>query len=194
MSWEEVRTKCVACPCGQGEIEQKEYMDDWNQIEYSTPTIVCPICSKKYKVCTEHHDSYKPGRGSWNNYYLIPIDYPEYSGTQEATVYPRKALPFAETLVENYTLRELELAQEVAEHCRSSASLTGVAASIRTAHKKAFRSIKIQDIRKQIANAIVLYPNYSGTKEQRDIVRKQEEIERKIYEEEKAKYKVPIDL
>lgn len=139
MSWEEVRTKCVACPCGQGEIEQKEYMDDWNQIEYSTPTIVCPICSKKYKVCTEHHDSYKPGRGSWNNYYLIPIDYPEYSGTQEATVYPRKALSFAETLVENYTLRELELAQEVAEHCRSSASLTGVAASIRTAYKKALQ-------------------------------------------------------
>lgn len=194
MSWEEVRTKGVACPCGQGKIEQREYMDDWNQIEYSTPTIVCPICSKKHKVCTEHHDSYKPGRGSWDNYYLIPIDYPEYSGTQEATVYPRKALSFAETLVENYTLGELKLAQEVAEHCRSSASLTGVAASIRTAHKKAFRSIKIQDIRKQIANAIVLYPNYSGTKEQRDIVRKQEEIERKIYEEEKAKYKVPIDL
>ena len=95
MSWEEVRTKGVACPCGQGKIEQREYMDDWNQIEYSTPTIVCPICSKKYKVCTEHHDSYKPGRGSWNNYYLIPIDYPEYSGTQEATVYPRKALSLA---------------------------------------------------------------------------------------------------
>lgn len=194
MSWEEVRTKCVACPCGQGEIEQKEYMDDWNQIEYSTPTIVCPICSKKYKVCTEHHDSYKPGRGSWNNYYLIPIDYPEYSGTQEATVYPRKALSFAETLVENYTLGELKLAQEVAEHCRSSASLTGVAALICTAHRKTFDSVKIRDIREQIANAIVLYPNYSGTKEQRNIVRKQEEIERKIYEEEKAKYKVPIDL
>ena len=39
MSWEEVRTKGVACPCGQGKIEQREYMDDWNQIEYSTPTI-----------------------------------------------------------------------------------------------------------------------------------------------------------
>lgn len=194
MSWEEVRTKCVACPCGQGEIEQKEYMDDWNQIEYSTPTIVCPICSKKYKVCTEHHDSYKPGRGSWNNYYLIPIDYPEYSGTQEATVYPRKALSFAETLVENYTLGELKLAQEVAEHCRSSASLTGVAALICTAHRKTFDSVKIRNIREQIANAIVLYPNYSGTKEQRDIVRKQEEVERNFYEEEKAKYKVPIDL
>ncbi len=194
MSWEEVRTKCVACPCGQGKIEQKEYMDDWNRIEYSTPTIVCPICSKKYKVCTEHHDSYKPGRGSWNNYYLIPIDYPEYSGTQEATVYPRKTLSFAEMLVENYTLGELKLAQEVAEHCRSSASLTGVAALICTAHRKTFDSVKIQGIREQIANAIVLYPNYSGTKEQRDIVRKQEEIERKIYEEEKAKYKVPIDL
>lgn len=194
MSWEEVRTKCVACPCGQGKIEQKEYMDDWNRIEYSTPTIVCPICSKKYKVCTEHHDSYKPGRGSWNNYYLIPIDYPEYSGTQEATVYPRKTLSFAEMLVENYTLGELKLAQEVAEHCRSSASLTGVAALICTAHRKTFDSVKIQGIREQIANAIVLYPNYSGTKEQRDIVRKQEEVERNFYEEEKAKYKVPIDL
>lgn len=194
MSWEEVRTKCVACPCGQGEIEQKEYMDDWNRIEYSTPTIVCPICSKKYKVCTEHHDSYKPGRGSWDNYYLIPIDYPEYSGTQEATVYPRKALSFAETLVENYTLGELKLAQEVAEHCRSSASLTGVAALICTAHRKTFDSVKIQGIREQIATAILLYPNYSGTKEQRDIVRKQEEVERNFYEEEKAKYKVPIDL
>lgn len=194
MSWEEVRTKCVACPCGQGKIEQKEYMDDWNRIEYSTPTIVCPICSKKYKVCTEHHDSYKPGRGSWNNYYLIPIDYPEYFGTQEATVYPRKTLSFAEMLVENYTLGELKLAQEVAEHCRSSASLTGVAALICTAHRKTFDSVKIQGIREQIANAIVLYPNYSGTKEQRDIVRKQEEVERNFYEEEKAKYKVPIDL
>lgn len=46
----------------------------------------------------------------------------------------------------------------------------------------------------QQTNAIVLYPNYSGTKEQRDIVRKQEEVERNFYEEEKAKYKVPIDL
>lgn len=88
----------------------------------------------------------------------------------------------------------MKLAQEVAEHCRSSASLTGVAALICTAHRKTFDSVKIQGIREQIANAIVLYPNYSGTKEQRDIVRKQEEIERKIYEEEKAKYKVPIDL
>lgn len=78
MSWEEVRTKGVACPCGQGKIEQREYMDDWNQIEYSTPTIVCPICSKKYKVCTEHHDSYKPGRGSWNNYYLIIQNIPAH--------------------------------------------------------------------------------------------------------------------
>lgn len=46
MSWEEMRTKCVVCPCGQGKIEQKEYMDDWNRIEYSTPIIDCPICSK----------------------------------------------------------------------------------------------------------------------------------------------------
>ena len=54
--------------------------------------------------------------------------------------------------------------------------------------------MKIQGIREQIATAILLYPNYSGTKEQRDIVRKQEKVERNFYEEEKAKYKVPIDL
>lgn len=194
MSWEEMRTKCVVCPCGQGKIEQKEHMDDWNRIEYSTPIINCPICSKKYRVCTEHHNCYKPGHGGWSSYYLLPLNYPEYSGIQETAVYPRKNLSFAEALVENYTLEELKLAQEVAEHCRGSASLTGIAASICIAHRRTFHSVKIQSIRLQIATAILLYPNYSGTKEQRDIVRRQEEIERKIYEEEKSKYKVPIDL
>ena len=185
---------CAAAGTADGQFTSTGYVPPLQSTQFPTPIINCPICSKKYRVCTEHHNCYKPGHGGWSSYYLVPFDYPEYSGIQEAAVYPRKNLSFAEALVENYTLEELERAQEVAEHCRGSTSLTGVAASICIAHRRAFHSVKIQSIRLQIATAILLYPNYSGTKEQRDIVRKQEEIERKIYEEEKSKYKVPIDL
>lgn len=197
MSWEEMGTKKISCPCGKGFISQTEYGDDWNRYEYSSVIIECDNCKNKYKVESEYHCCYKPGHGNWTVYYLLPIDYPEYDGIKEHDVYPIHNLfdvSFHEYLMENYSENSLISAKNEYQLKKSSSKVTGFAKNICKDHKRRFNTVKYKLVLEQINKAIVEYSSYTGNYEQREIVRQQEKKERAEYDTKKEKYRKKINL
>lgn len=197
MSWEEMGTRSVPCPCGMGTISQTSYGDDWNQIEYGPVVINCDDCKERYRVEEEHHMCPYPGHGGHTNYYLTPINYPTYSGTELSKVYSKHNSGksyFANYLVESYTFEELREAKNEATNKTASSKLSGSAGCICYDCKRVLKTSKLKVIREQIEEALKKYPNYDGTKEQRNIIQEKEEHERRIYNKEKRKYQILIDL
>ncbi len=47
MSWEEIGKRRVPCPCGKGEVEETDFLDDWNRSE-TRREILCKDCKERY--------------------------------------------------------------------------------------------------------------------------------------------------
>lgn len=86
----------------------------------------------------------------------------------------------------------LRLAQ--LKNTTSSAKLTGIAAGIREAHKKAKKTVRVGEITKTVEAALEKYPDHVGNKLQREEIRKKESDARDAYIKEKAKHQTVIDL
>lgn len=197
MSWEEMYTRKAVCPCGKGIITQTVYGDDWNRFEDGPAVIECKECSSKYKVEQKTYYGRLTSDGSWTEYFLIRKDYPEYSGPSERATYGDSANPnwnYTGWLIENYTEAELESVRKQLNTVKSSSRLTGKAASICKAHKSAFKTVRIGAILESVEKGLLEYPNYVGNKEQREEIRKKENAELSIYNDEKKKALIPINL
>lgn len=199
MSWEEMSTTRISCPCGKGTISQAHYADDWNRFKAGLVLIECEECRKKYKVEEEHHQSYNPGHGGWTICYLTPVEYPPYTGICENDIYgPLHTnicdIPFEDYLIEQYSLNDLEIARKEYNEKRSSSKVSGIAKQICKKHKSFFNSVKATLIIKKLEIAIEQYKTYQGSYDQRILVRKQEKQERNGYQQEKRKYQIKLDL
>lgn len=199
MSWEEMSVTRIPCPCGKGKISQAHYGDDWNRFEDGSVLIECDECQKKYTVESEIVPSYYPGHGDSTVYYLIPVDYPPYTGSCENIVFGPLhenilQTPFADYLIEHHSLQDLIAAKE--EYCikRSSAKVHGVAKQICEEHKRRFHSVKASSIIGHLENAICGYAIYYGSFDQRIIVRRKEKVEREKYTAEKRKHQIKLKL
>lgn len=197
MSWEEMYTCSATCPCGKGKITQKSYGDDWNRYQDGPVVIECEECAKKYKVEEVTHRGMLTSDGSCSTYYLTPIDYPDYEGPKESDLYPatrNQYQDFLVWLIENYTQDELRGVLDQLKNTTSSAKLTGIAAGIREAHKKAKKTVRVGEIAKTVEATLEKYPEHVGNKIQREEIRKKESDGRAAYIKEKRKHQTVIDL
>lgn len=194
MSWEIDRITTKPCPCGKGIIKKTSESDDWNRFrEYYS--IECPICSDKYKVISE---SWYKDRGDYGTYdYLLEKDYPEYTGISVKDVFPYPtdsySLSFELFVEKNYTLKEITEAKEQLDVKTSVTSLTGVASKIAKEHKKVHKTCSIKKLRDFINDALVHYNNLQDNKEKRIPIEKQEQEERKAYEDERRKHLISLN-
>jgi hypothetical protein len=186
MSWEELYTRKMICPCGKGYLTQTTYGDDWNRYKEGPIHIECEICNKNYRV-----------EGS----FLIPYDYPAYSGTRVSTMYPTKTdmfnmynRDFVEYLIISYDYEELLEAKENMIECGAYKKLDGISKRIASEYKSQFNSQRVASIVEKVDVSIEQYHEYNGNHEARKIIAKQEEQEYALYRKEKAKYQIPIRL
>lgn len=197
MSWEEMSMSKTVCPCGKGRIIQKHYGDDWNRFKDGPVIIECEDCEKKYRVEEVFHSARLASDGSWTEYFLVPKDYPEYSGPNEDVTYGSTTFPawnFTGWLIENYTEEELKDAEKQLCSVKSSAALTGVASEICKEHKRALKTVRVSSILASVKKGIDAYPNYVGNKQQRSKLRKRESKARQEYLKEKSKHQIAIHL
>lgn len=199
MSLDEIITKKITCPCGKGIIYKALYMDDWNRIIDETVHIECEDCKKTYKVEFEYVKSNKPGRGDYNIYYLTPINYPPYSGISENSIYGvlhnnTNEISFSDYLIENYSLIDLEKAKEEYGIKHSSSKVTGIAKELCKKHKRFSNSVKTDSVVEKLELAIKQYKSYSGSYDQRIIIREQENIAKKDYLLNKRKFQIKLEL
>ena len=197
MGWEEIRTSVSVCPCGKGKITQKHFGDDWNRYQDGPVIIECETCSKKYKVEEIIHQGLITTDGSWSTYFLVPANYPEYKGISESKEYPQLVNQyddFSAWLIENYTEDVLHNVLVQLQTTNSSKMLQGTAAKIRESHRKALGTVRISEMTITVEEALKRYSSYNGTKEQRDIVRKQEAFGLSEYMKEKQKHIIKIDF
>lgn len=197
MSWEEMSRSQTACPCGKGYITQKHYGDDWNRFKDGPVVIECENCKKKYKVEEEKHDRMLTSDGYWSEYFLLLKDYPEYDGPSETATYGSSENPnrdFTGWLIQHFTEAELKKAEEQLRAVKASSKLTGNAAYICKEHKSALKTVRVSAILASVERALSAYPEYVGSKQQREEVRKQEKIARADYYEEKVKHRIAIRL
>lgn len=197
MSWEEMSTSKIVCPCGKGYITQKHFSDDWNRFEDGPVIIECEDCNKKYKVESIKHNGMLISDGSWEEYFLLPKDYPNYNGPSEIATYGVGAnsyYDFTGWLIEHFSVNELREAEEQLHMAKSSSRLTGNAAYICKEHKRALKTVKVSSILASVVKAIAIYPDYVGNKQQREEVRKREATARIIYNSEKTEHQIAIRL
>ena len=197
MSWEEIRLSQMVCPCGKGYITQKHYGDDWNRFEDGPVVIECEDCAKKYKVEEVSHHRQLASDGSWSEYFLLPKDYPEYSGPNETETYGASANPnwdFTGWLIEHFTEDELKEAENQLHQVKASSKLNGNAAYICKKHKGALKTVKVSAILVSIEKAVEAYPRYIGNKTQRERIRMAESSALSVYNEKRCKKQIPINL
>ena len=197
MSWEEMSTSQTVCPCGKGYITQKHYGDDWNRFKDGSVVIECEDCKKKYKVEEVNHYRMLTSDGCWSEYFLLPKDYPKYDGPSETATYGSSANPnwdFTGWLIQHFTEAELEETEEQLHVVKASSKLTGNAAYICKEHKSALKTVRVSSILASVERALSAYPEYVGNKQQREEVRKQEEVAHADYYEEKVKHRIAIRL
>ena len=135
--------------------------------------------------------------GSWSKYFLLPKDYPKYDGPSETAIYGSSANPnwdFTGWLIQHFTEAELEETEEQLHVVKVSSKLTGNAAYICKEHKSALKTVRISAILASVERALSAYPEYVGNKQQREEIRKQEEIAHADYYEEKVKHRISIRL
>ncbi|MBM6855840.1 hypothetical protein H6B11_17210 [Mediterraneibacter glycyrrhizinilyticus] len=193
MSWEEMGTESVTCPCGKGKIVRTNYGDDWNRFKESI-SICCPECSKKYDLVTKSW--YKHAGDYGDAYYLLEKNYPEYTGVNLQDVFPDKVdinkIPFVEYLIKTYKRTDLFDVERELNNVTAVSRLTGIAADIAQKHKRAFDSAKITVLRQCVAEAGRRYNEFADNKEHRLPIEEQERQERYAYEEEKRKHMIFI--
>lgn len=197
MSWEEMWTYKTTCPCGKGYITQKCYGDDWNRFKDGPVTIECKECNQKFKVEEIIHHRLRVSDEDWSEYFLLPKNYPEYDGPSVSKTYGSGADPYRDFtgwLIENFTEDELRKVEEQLHVIKASSRLTGDAAYICKRHKEVLKTVKVSSILASVEKADIAYSNYVGNKLQREIIRKQEEDTRTVYDNKKAKYRVKIKL
>ena len=76
----------------------------------------------------------------------------------------------------------------------SSAKLTGIAAGIREAHRKAKKTVRVGEITKTVEAALEKHPEHVGNKVQREEIRKKESDARAAYIKKKRSHQTVIDL
>ena len=76
----------------------------------------------------------------------------------------------------------------------SSAKLTGIAAGIREAHRKAKKTVRVGEITKTVEAALEKYPKHVGNKVQREEIRKKESDARAAYIKENLRNQTFIYL
>ena len=195
MSWEKVATRTTPCPCGKGVIARTDYSDDWNRCE-SGYSIECPMCKTKYKIVS--HSYYKHPGDFGTVHYLLNSEYPDYSGTRVADVFPDvesvRKLPFDEYLIRTYTSETLQDALSELNNVSAVSCLAGVAANIAKKHKRVFHSAKISVLRKYVEDACNNYNTIPDSKDNRLPIEKKEQEERAAYEAEMRKHLIHISL
>ena len=84
---------------------------------------------------------------------MTPKDYPDYDGPKESDLYPaarNQYQDFPAWLIENFTEEELREVLAQLKNSTSSAKLTGIAAGIREAHRKAKKTVRVGEIKKRL--------------------------------------------
>ena len=181
MSWEEMSTSQTVCPCGKGYITQKHYGDDWNRFKDGPVVIECEDCKKKFKVEEVNH------------YRMLTSDgFPSETATYGSSANPN--WDFTGWLIQHFTEAELEETEEQLHVVKASSKLTGNAAYICKEHKSALKTVRVSAILASVERALSAYPEYVGNKQQREEIRKQEEIAHADYYEEKVKHRIAIRL
>ena len=128
---------------------------------------------------------------------MTPSDYPDYEGPKESDLYPsalNQYQNFPVWLIENFTEDELRGVLAQLKNTTSSAKLTGIAAGIREAHRKAKKTVRVGEITKTVEAALEKYPKHVGNKVQREEIRKKESDARAAYIKEKRRHQTVIDL
>lgn len=197
MGWEEMSTSQTSCHCGKGYITQNHYSDDWNRYEDDPVVIECGDCKKKYIVKEEPHCGMLTSDGSWSEYFLLPIDFPEYNGPSETATYGASANPnwdFTGWLIQHLTEAELKETEEQLHGVKASSKLTGNAAYICKEHKSALKTLRVSAILASVEKALSAYPEYVGNKQQREEISIKEEAAKNIYFEGRRTKRIPINF
>lgn len=171
MSWDTTE-KRIKCPCGKGEIVQVNKDNDWGQYIEGTPVIECPECAKKYSLVSKTYTSYKPGHGSWTNYYLVPEGLEpdkEYKSSFEyVNGYELAKKDFAEYLIVEYPKSVLEEAYSELLNATSVSALRSAASRIAKDKREYTGSCKIKELTPLVKKAIDGFDSYNGNWQQRD--------------------------
>lgn len=171
MSWDTTE-KRIKCPCGKGEIVQVNKDNDWGQSIEGTPVIECPECAKKYRLVSKTHTSYKPGHGSWTNYYLVPKgikpDKKYKSSFEYVNGYELAKKDFAEYLIVDYPKNVLEEVHAELLNATSVSALRSAASRIAKDKKRYTGSCKIKELTLLVKKAIDGFDSYNGNWQQRD--------------------------
>lgn len=201
MSWELIRRQVAACPCGKGSLIQNVYEDDWNQIDLGSVEIECLECKKIYKTFTESYPERKPHYGQTERSFLLPINYPNYTGTQVSSVYKTKSdmfnlnnRDFVEYLIVSYPLLELIDTKNQMTQKGSAAKLNRMAKKIAKEHKRQFNSLRLTSILPKVQRAIDNYTQYEGNYQQRLIIQERENAERAAYDKDKKSHSILINF
>ena len=164
--------KRIKCPCGKGEIVQVNKDNDWGQYIEGTPVIECPECAKKYRLVSKRHTSYKPGHGSWTNYYLVPEglqpDKKYKSSFEYVNGYELAKKDFAEYLIVDYPKSDLEEAYAELLNVTSVSALRSAASQIAKDKRSYTGSCKIKELTPLVKKAIDGFDSYNGNWQQRD--------------------------
>lgn len=196
MSWEEMKTWRASCPCGNGSITQSEYGDDWNCYKTGSIIIRCPVCSKLYKVVHIAPISGMSLEDCYITDFLVPNDYPEYSGIKQKEVYPQPTsinnLSFSDYLVKNYEYDLLIHVAEQIERIGAYARLSGTAKEICRTYKDKYGTGRLSVILPHVKQALATYSKFDDNKHNRNLVEAQEKEQFNHYCIEKRKNAYPI--
>lgn len=189
-------TRRAPCACGRGKITQTEYGDDWNRYEYGPVKIECEECQKKYKIETVSHAGLLKSDGIWSNYYLVPIDYPDYDGITLEKVYPSDVslytIPFDEYLIKSYSYIHLQSSLEDMIENKALSRIKGDAIRICREHQKIFKTARVSIVLPKVEIALAHYNKYKDNYDNRAIIAAEEKKERKAYFEEKMRHAIRI--
>lgn len=201
MGWEKMNTLHSSCPCGKGILSQDIYEDDWNRREEKNVVIECEECRKKYSVEKQYYKRLKSHYGERTNYWLVPINYPEYAGVSVEKVYPTKTKmynmlerDFVEYLIITYDYKELVEAKNNMTLNKAYAKIGGTAKKIAKEYRQQYKSQNVMNMLEFVERAIALYRMYEGNHENRIIVEEKEKQEYTAYLEEKEKHIIPVIL
>lgn len=195
MSWEEMSTKTVKCPCGNGTVSQTYYMDDWNRTKSGKLVINCSQCKENYIVEEEHHHGRTTADGYWTVHYLTPKNYPKYDGITVEKIYPKRdKITFFEFLIISYEYDCLSNALNELKNESAVSRLTGFSKHICKMHKTSLNSARITEVREKVEFAVNHYFDYEDNKDNRNKIEKQYELEYKEYLNEKRKNQIKLDF
>ena len=148
MSYELDYSLYAKCPCGQGEVREDVYSNDWSQYQY-THTILCPDCAQKYHF--ESRFGFHKTE-SIESIYLVP--------NGQTITFHKYPTTFNEELIYKFTKLELvSIAQDIEPLSSSKKINTYKNIDIVKIHKRYYNTVKISDIKQHISESIQCYDN-----------------------------------